>query len=1249
MKWVRWLIGAIVLLLCGIGVLFIPSVQKAIFVSVVSTDERRVSVDTFRLGLSGLKIEGLEFSSPEILARVPSVEASFSWSELFRKRLRVNEIVVRDFTLQFAGEAETVERKDTEITLPQGFRGILGNRVPLELGSASISGTIVTAEGGSAEVNAMGGNLLAGQTSEFSVTLSPDADAASAIPEVTATLTTFLTAEADVGSLNLRVVAESRLPEVEGEIELLATAESSSSGEDYTVELLSEDLLKDGTLGLTGKWIESTGLLELAFEAEIVDLDVVRAFYEGELPEVSCFLSGQTTIRPGEGMSTGHLSFSLESGEDLIPNLNQAVTSSGRLSIERVEKGLLVDEFEIEVSPKDSEKEWLALRLLRPQIFAVGEVLSVEDGDFAEIVFSLPSEFLQGFLVDLEVGDLTGTMVGSVEGDSYLLRATRDWEIELADADWDGDRLKVLGQPSFSLSNESLKAEGLVSVQSGGSSLNFDLDVEGSRELNDGVRVGLVVDGDLRAAWPIWPTGRDLIGGLVTGKWDLIIDDRISGEGALGMTEIEGEGILIDEVQVQLEDFSIATETPMNFYANADLEWLANGGRSRIEVTELEGSQNETERWRFRLPKVLAQLDQRSLQILQKQSVQQPSSMPERPFDPSVFQAMFEPPAIPVDLDLLGAEIEWTDGKSQLKADASVKSLVAGESGEIVLAGRVQDLASGRSANAQVEGKVEIDAAAALRSATATASIEPDSAVQGFEAVFLDLAYRPSSDLEPLSLRWLSERDGFPLLSISGAPTEEGAVFSAEADFATWTRSPLRNSFPNLSTGHLSAEVNLSEDLSFTADIEALTPLDAFDSFDVEASGSLLSAPPVEARSALKVTDAKGRTSDLNLEVLGDPAERIEAILTGQRVDIESLQDFARVWSKPTETEVSTSPKSEPGDQWPLENLPFPVEAKLGIAELIVPNLPSVNALDGLISLARDSGSVRMAGDWQDESEFSFEASVERKDEEVSGVVVGKIEGLEATSLLTNLQPGQTPSVEGTFDTAVNFSGNASNLEDLPSFLTGTIEISGRNGLIRSLKPETRVSRIVQAGSLAGIVFADTLNRPGLAALGEVANLFTEIPFSQLVILIGRTAAQETTVDSVRLRGPYLSIDGSGRVAPGRLEDVATNPMNLSLVMGSKPPLARPLQILGFLGDNKNVDGYVEWARPVVLKGSFSEVDTSELWGSLITAVKRAATLQPKDIEGIDGEQESERENGRSTTEEIFEQGANRLREFLNL
>ncbi|MGE9289804.1 MAG: hypothetical protein ACQKBT_02360, partial [Puniceicoccales bacterium] len=769
----------------------------------------------------------------------------------------------------------------------------------------------------------------------------------------------------------------------------------------------------------------------------------------------------------------------------------------------------------------------------------------------------------------------------------------------------------------------------------------------------------LSMSGELGVLSTLAPSEVEVPSAELQGDWKGSLGETISLEGGLSLAQLHLNSMPEADVDVNLSEFSFAQSEPMTVSGMVDLKWSAGEHSSSASGLSLAGVQQDNGRWQIAVEKGILVVD---LLAFAADEDAMESAVPSSDFGalpalphPSDFAVIRDLPALPLDVREVNLDGRWVLPEGDRKFQLSLANLNPSTEGTFVAEVEAVPGAEGASAiGGSLVGDVRLNDEGALSRLKAKATVTGVPVGDEVTQLFGDFTFTPGSPVDPLLLSLRTSEKGVELLGGRVSLSEDQMNLSLEADFANWLKSPFRALLPNLATGHLQLEVSLT-DAGFDgqAIINALTPLDGFESYDLELGGQLTSLTPLSSEGELILTDAKDKKSDLKLAAGGDLRRSIKVDLTGSRVDLEALQGFGRVWSRPDNSALAaddapTPPQTgEPSesDSWPLDALPFEVDANLSIGEFLPVGLPAVRVLSGSLFANTEKATVRMSADWMKGSSLSMEGRLARINGGAAASVDAKVVQLPLGDFLKEVKPQETPSIEGVATVGASFEGKADSLEDLPNWMFGTLAVDVRDGVIRSLKPEARVTKFVNAGSVAGAILGSSLNRPGVVALGKVTNLFKEIPFSVLTAKLERTKDRETLIDTLNLQGSYFSMNGSGEVDSGDLDDIPVTPMQVKLTLGSKPPLTEPLEILGLLSSKVDGNGYREWKQPIELSGTFSEPDAGELWDMLLGAVERAATMSQKDL---DKEREKEglepvEKPKKQTTEEKIEQGVNGL------
>jgi|GEM_PF-3442538 len=1240
------------LLLVVVTVLFIPAVQKSIFLAVASGPDRAVSVERFKVGPSGISVENLELETPEALARIPQVNVRLSWSALLGRRFVLPEVRMEGVFVKLKGGDQPSDDDATSppVRLPKEFKGILGQSLPVEIGEMVISGRLATPSNEEVSFSLTAENIAPGKAGRVVWQLEPGESAPVAYPGMQLNLG-ILTDEAGLlNGLNFDGSVVSRVPDARGELQVKGGIEATENGESYQFALSSEKLFETGDFRLNGEWNKKANEMKLTLEASGEDLRFLQPFVQESLPVIQFAVEVSTGLQPGEAPGSADLQYTFTTAPDLVPQFGRAIFAEGALKISPAENGILLQELKTSVRPIDSEKEWVNLRLLKPQVFSFGDDIQLPLEKFVVMDLFFPSEFLESLADGWRISDFRAGLALSGSEKGFTVEPTEEWTVQVGRDQPKAEKVSLRLSPTFQYDGTAAKMDGVLILSSVGGELRNEVQVSASASDWKKLSFSYQVNGVIAAIKPLVDESTSLPNGKVTGQWEGSYGDELKVGGSLAAKDLQVEGLPKGDFQLTVDELLFQGGETASISTGLDVEWAASGRSSSIKGLRMKAAQSETDRWTLAVTDGTVQIDPLSLQVAEsKQVLAEKTSVETKAFDPAVLDFLRHPQPFPLDVDELNLAIELTAEEMPVRLDLSLSHLSAGKEGTVSLIGEVNRAGLESSISVDLSGSIRIDEAGVLERFKGQLLAGGLADMIGLKEAFVDFTIQPGSSIEPFRFEVASGEKG-PTLTKGSAIIPDGkAVLTLEADFANWLKTGLRNYFPNLSTGQMKTIVTLDDkNGSVQANIQALTPLDGFESYDVQATLSSPLINPQNLRGSVSVTDAKDKVSDVTFAMEGDLSSKMNVVLAGERVDMKAIQGLARVWKGDPEASNQRT-EGEPTDPpWPFEKLPFAIEAQVTFTEVIVPDMTPFNNIDGSILASKDSFITRLSSNWMENSLLSGEGRATFDGSKVNGSIDGKITDLPMGTLLRELQPGQVPSVEGVLASRFSFKGSANSLSKLPDQLVGKITIESRDGVIRSLKPGTRVSRMVQAGSLAGIILADTLKRPGLAALGEVANLFGEIPYDNLQIELQRTADLETGIDKILLRGPYFMMSGSGSVEASDLADIATTPMELTINLGSKPPLTRQLEILGLIGQDGDSDGFRDWKEPIRLTGTFMSPNTTELWNTIIGAVERAATLRSKDLEKEDGSKPAtDKPKKKKPEEELIEEGVNRLLNIL--
>ena len=619
---------------------------------------------------------------------------------------------------------------------------------------------------------------------------------------------------------------------------------------------------------------------------------------------------------------------------------------------------------------------------------------------------------------------------------------------------------------------------------------------------------------------------------------------------------------------------------------------------------------------------------------------------------PREWEPLLSGPPLPVlaNLDLQGT-LGLPDG-GQL--DVKVRSNFGenGESGELQLTVRPDAAAAALFPNVDLDATVGLDGKARIRSLQAEGAVVGAGGAAEGRGFGFSARYSPEDPQDWLQFTLTGRPDDAELVAGTLARPDGQWQGDVRVDLTELAGRPFLDRFPQFSDGKLRAEVRPEGDgLAADVKVAELVPTGTTENYSLDLQATTGSAEGLPVNGSFRLADARDKASSFNFSARRGDGEELQATVKGSRLDVAVLQEFAAPWQEalagapPDEAEPGESSAGEAeevgaADDNPLAGLPFPVTAEVAFGEVVLPDFPAVRNLDLKAAASPEKADFDLSADWQEESGVRASGSLRSPDGgPVDAELTASVSDLAVGPLLRLLQPDQTPQVTGTFTLQADLAGSAASLQGLPAQLTGSVDLQGKDGVVRSLRPEERITQYIRAGSVITSIFGQGIDRPGVEALAEVVRLFQEIPFNRLQVSARREASARTTFDPILFEGPYLALRGKGRIAVGPLDEVENLSMNLELAAGSRPPLTRPLSILGLSGPApEDPQAYRPWVETIRLSGSLAEPNTSQLTGMLITAVTSAATKRDRDLSE---EQRAPREKGPG--EELLEEGARKL------
>ncbi len=1254
----RWVVfGFLFLALLG-GVLLIPGVQKALFLQLAASGDRSVSVEYIHLGPGGLKVRNLEFAADGILARIPSANIGFSWTGLLRKQLRIEDFIVEDVFVRMSESGAEPEEEDPagdEVIVPEDFQGLLGQEFPITIQRLEVDGRLAVPGGDELEFAIKGQDIAPAKTGELRFSLDPSKEAAETIPAVQLSLEIPVSEAGILTGLQLEGEIHSRMSAARGVLNLEGSVVQTDTGEDYQVHITSEELLAGGVIALKGNFEKTPKQLDLELTGRGENLDFLQPMVAEPLPPVSFVVRGQTDLEPGRGFRAGSLSFRFDADAGAFPEFGEPIRADGNLRISTGDGNRLsLDELSLSVAPPEDARAWVALQLLEPQVFQGTESLGIPQSRFAAIELFVPAQFLNSLTSEWKFSDFKGAadLAGSEGGIS--LRKSDPWTVSMSRNTPSAQTVELAIEPTFSYTEKKTAATAELEMTDSGKILKAVLSGETQKTNFEEISFELSLSGDLAALVPLAPASAKIPTGTIDSSWKGSVGEEIQLDGSLALKQLEMDSLESGDAELRVKNFLLSRKDQVSGSGIFAVDWTTADGSSSVSALRLTADQQKNGRWALSAEEGVFVVDPRSFATKESGKVspteaQKPA--PQLP-NPGSLGVLTDPPGLPVDIrkvDLKG-RIVLPDGDRRFQVAAA--DLLPSQEGTFSI--KVDADGSNNVVSGSLAGQMRLDSTGIL--SRISAKLVLTDAPLGSEAMDVhgDLTYAPRSPDDNLRLEVRASPEGPPLASLRASLADDKMHASFESDFAHWLKSPLRVLIPNVSTGRVKGEASLlPNELRVQMGIAALTPLDGFESYEVSLDGRVSSLSPLDGSATLVVTDAKDKQSDLALVAKGNMRESLTFQLTGSRLDMEAIEGFAKVWGSGA-TPESTQSGQDTADSgstasWPLADLPFKIDGSFAVAELIPKDLPAFNALDGRVLADTTQATLRVSGTWIDDSSMTMEGRLAQSGQTVEGTINSKVDSLPMGKLLRDINPQETPSIEGLASLGLSFDGSAQSLADLPNWMAGTLEIQVTNGVIRSLKPEARVTRFVSAGSIAGSIIGATLKRPGVTALGQVTDLFKAIPFHELTASLERTKERKTIIDNLHFKGKYFSMQGSGTIQEGDLDQIPVTPMKMNLKLGSKPPLSEPLEVLDLLGPQVNEEGYREWKKTIEMTGTLSSPNADNLWSMVLSAVERAATMSAKDLEKERKKKgEESPDDKKSSKEEAIEQGVNRLLELLS-
>ena len=203
---------------------------------------------------------------------------------------------------------------------------------------------------------------------------------------------------------------------------------------------------------------------------------------------------------------------------------------------------------------------------------------------------------------------------------------------------------------------------------------------------------------------------------------------------------------------------------------------------------------------------------------------------------------------------------------------------------------------------------------------------------------------------------------------------------------------------------------------------------------------------------------------------------------------------------------------------------------------------------------------------------------------------------------------GQKPTVEGIFDLAAKFNGEAATLDQLGDQLSEDVKLTSRSGKFRGFAVSSKtvdVDKLQRTASTVGAILSAAAGMVGygegvsysekLQAAADVLRGFSEISYDQLNVELTHPAGQDTKIADISLISPEIRFFGNGTVDTTSNADWFSRPVHLQVAVAVRGQQAEDMKKIGLVGPDKDTLGYVPLLDKFPIEGSASSLATDAL------------------------------------------------------
>lgn len=432
------------------------------------------------------------------------------------------------------------------------------------------------------------------------------------------------------------------------------------------------------------------------------------------------------------------------------------------------------------------------------------------------------------------------------------------------------------------------------------------------------------------------------------------------------------------------------------------------------------------------------------------------------------------------------------------------------------------------------------------------------------------------------------------------------AAGSVDADLPTLLRQPALTGSVALRQGsaRLDFDVALADGIRGNVALNArdLTPADPAapkGALTVSADVALDAAGAGTIRVPL-LLEVAGRKSDLTLDARltkrGEGLE-LQGSLAGAQLIVNDLVTLAALAPespspKPATPGRSSGPARDAAPFWNGVTGRLDVDLKRVLYGEDYP----INDVRGALVVSEDRITLEGKEGRLKESPFALAGTLafdaaQARPYALSGRTT--IAEVDVGALLRAANPKEKPSIETRASLAARFAGTGATPGGLLAGLTGEVDLTGNQGILRALG--RRGQTIGTASALVGLVGA-LRGSDTTVAVAELASALNELRFDRFKIRVERGADMNLNVSSIEFLSPTARITGSGAIQYRTGVPLLDQALRFDLQLAGKDSLALVLQRAGVLGGEPDAQGFYAMTSKIALGGTPANPDASQFW-----------------------------------------------------